>query len=30
MGFSIADSAANLGANVTLISGPTKQKLKKF
>jgi len=27
MGFSIADSAANLGANVTLISGPTKQKL---
>ena len=28
MGFSIADSAANLGANVTLISGPTKQKLK--
>ena len=28
MGFSIAYSAANLGANVTLISGPTKQKLK--
>ena len=27
MGFSIAECAANLGANVTLISGPTNQKL---
>ena len=28
MGFSIAEAAANAGANVTLVAGPTNQQLQ--